>query len=237
MANDERFDRTAMLLGSGALDRLRIKHVAIIGLGGVGSYAAEAIVRAGVGEITLVDCDTVSVTNINRQLPALDSTIGCLKTETVAKRARDINPDAKIHELNLFYSAENNETLFSQRFDYIIDAIDTVSAKTDLICSAIERGIPIISALGTGNKLFPEKLRFADIYETSVCPLARAMRRELRRRGVAAHTVLYSTEEPRGTTAGADGRNYPGSVPWVPGCAGLMLAGRVVMELLGIPAG
>ena len=124
---------------------------------------------------------------------------------------------------------------FSTRFDYIIDAIDTVSAKADLICTAIARGIPIVSALGTGNKLYPERLQFADIYKTSVCPLARAMRRELRKRGVAAHTVLYSTEEPRGATENENGRNYPGSISWVPGCAGLMLAGFVIRSLSGLP--
>lgn len=231
---DERFERTVMLLGAETLPRLQRAHVAVVGLGGVGSYAAEAVARAGVGELTLVDCDTVSVTNINRQLCALTSTVGQRKTEVTARRAADINPDAVIHPLELFYSPVARDTLFSRRFDYIIDAIDTVSAKTDLICTAIARGVPIVSALGTGNKLHPELLRFADIYETSVCPLARAMRRELRRRGVAAHTVLYSTEEPRGATGSANGRNYPGSVSWVPGCAGLMLAGHVVTALSGI---
>lgn len=232
---EERFTRTAMLLGEEAVERLHRSHVAIVGLGGVGSYAAEAIARAGVGELTLVDCDTVSVTNINRQLCALTSTVGQRKTEVTARRAADIHPDAVIHALELRYSPETREMLFSGNYDYIIDAIDTVSAKTDLICTAMDRGIPIVSALGTGNKLHPELLRFADIYETSVCPLARAMRRELRRRGVTAHRVLYSTEEPRGTTANADGRNYPGSISWVPGCAGLMLAGHVVMALSGLP--
>lgn len=231
---EERFERTAMLLGPDALPRLQRAHVAVVGLGGVGSYAAEAVARAGVGTLTLVDCDTVSMTNVNRQLCALDSTVGQRKTEVTARRAADINPDAVIRPLELFYSSETRDTLFSQRFDYIIDAIDTVSTKTDLICTAIARGIPIVSALGTGNKLHSELLRFADIYETSVCPLARAMRRELRRRGVTAHTVLYSTEEPRGITGNANGRNYPGSVSWVPGCAGLMLAGYVIMALSGI---
>ncbi len=232
---EERLERTAMLLGNEAVARLQNAHVAVVGLGGVGSYAAEAIARAGIGEITLVDCDTVSATNINRQLCALTSTVGQSKTEVMARRAADINPDAVIHPVELFYTPETREVLFAQRFDYLIDAIDTVSAKTDLICTAIERGVPIVSALGTGNKLYPEYLRFTDIYKTSVCPLARAMRRELRRRGVTAHTVLYSTEEPRGTTENEHGRNYPGSVAWVPGCAGLMLAGYVVMALSGIP--
>ena len=231
----EQLQRTAMLLGEDAILRLSEKHVAVVGLGGVGSYAAEAVARAGVGEMTLVDCDVVSVTNLNRQLCALHSTVGQPKTGVTARRLADIDPELILHPLELFYTPETRETLFSRHFDYIIDCIDTVSAKTDLICSAIERGIPIVSALGTGNKLYPEKLRFADIYETSVCPLARAMRRELRKRGVAAHQVLYSTEEPRGSTGSADGRNYPGSAAWVPGCAGLMLAGYVIRALSGLP--
>ena len=231
----EQLERTAMLLGEAAVERLQRCHVAIVGLGGVGSYAAEAVARAGVGELTLVDCDTVSVTNLNRQLCALHSTVGRPKTQVTAARLRDINPDAVLHPLELFYTPETRENLLSCRYDYIIDAIDTVSAKTDLIVSAIERGIPIISALGTGNKLHPELLRFADIYETSVCPLARAMRRELRKRGVAAHRVLYSTEEPRGATGRENGRNYPGSAAWVPGCAGLMLAGDVITFLAALP--
>ncbi len=230
----EQLERTAMLLGEDAVERLRHMHVAIVGLGGVGSYAAEAVARAGVGEITLVDCDTVSVTNLNRQLCALHSTVGLRKTKVTARRLADIDPDIRLHPLELFYTPETRDMLFSQHFDYMIDAIDTVSAKTDLICSALVRDIPIVSALGTGNKLHPEYLRFADIYETSVCPLARAMRRELRKRGVAAHRVLYSTEPPRGMTGSADGRNYPGSSAWVPGCAGLMLAGFVVTALSGI---
>ncbi len=232
---EERFSRTAMLLGLDAVEDLLKSHVAIVGLGGVGSYAAEAIARAGVGELTLVDCDMVSVTNINRQLCALTSTVGLPKAEVTARRVADINPNAVVHSLALFYEPETREMFFSTRFDYIIDAIDTVSAKTDLICTAIARGIPIVSALGTGNKLYPERLQFADIYKTSVCPLARAMRRELRKRGVAAHTVLYSTEEPRGATENENGRNYPGSISWVPGCAGLMLAGFVIRSLSGLP--
>ena len=232
---EERFERTAMLLGNKAVKHLQNAHVAVVGLGGVGSYAAEALIRAGIGELTLVDCDTVSVTNINRQLCALTSTVGERKTQVTAHRAADINPEAVLHPLELFYTPDTREILFARHYDYVIDAIDTVSAKTDLICTAIERGIPIVSALGTGNKLHAEQLQFADIYQTSVCPLARAMRRELRRHGVTAHTVLYSTEKPQGTTENEHGRHYPGSVAWVPGCAGLMLAGYVVMALSGIP--
>jgi tRNA A37 threonylcarbamoyladenosine dehydratase len=223
-----------MLMGEDTLRRLAAAHVAIVGLGGVGSWAAEAVARAGVGTITLVDCDTVTITNINRQLAALSSTVGQRKTAVVAARAADINPAAVIHPLELRYSADTREELFSADYDYVIDAIDTVTAKADLITTAHERGIPIVSALGTGNKLYPERLQFADIYETTVCPLARAMRRELRKRGVTAHRVVYSTEEPRGETAAADGRNYPGSAAFVPGTAGLMLAAYVVRSIIGI---
>ncbi|MBE6936904.1 MAG: tRNA threonylcarbamoyladenosine dehydratase [Ruminococcaceae bacterium] len=232
---NERFARNAMLFGEEAVERLSRAHVAIVGLGGVGSYAAEAIIRAGVGEVTLVDCDVVSLTNCNRQLCALTSTVGQRKTDVMAARAADINPDAILHPLELRYTPENRETLFAQRFDYIIDCIDTVTSKADLIATAIEREIPILSALGTGNKLHPEQLQFTDIYKTSVCPLARAMRRELRKRGVPKHTVLFSTEEPFGQTDQENGRNYPGSISWVPGAAGLMLAGRVVTELISLP--
>lgn len=231
MSGDGRFARNGMLLGEAAVERLRRSHVAVVGIGGVGSYAVEALARAGVGELTLLDNDCVSLTNLNRQLIALDSTVGLPKTDAAEARIHGINPDAVVHKLLVFFSAENKEALFSQRYDYIIDAIDTVSAKCELIATALERSIPIISALGTGNKLDPTRLEFADIYETSVCPLARALRRELRKRGVERHQVLYSREEPQGVTNAENGRNYPGSISWVPGCAGLMLAGRVVCEL------
>ncbi len=230
--DNERFCRTEMLLGTQALTVLEHAHVAVVGLGGVGSYALEAIARAGVGEITLLDADRVSVGNINRQLCALESTVGRKKTEVLAERVADIHPQAQLHVLDFFYEESSRESFFFTKFDFILDCIDTVSAKTDLICQAHVRGIPILSALGTGNKLDPTRLEFTDIYATSVCPLARVMRRELKKRGVAAHRVLYSREEPRRTVTAENGRYAPGSISWVPGCAGLMLAGEAVQRLI-----
>ncbi len=228
----ERFLRAQMVLGERALERLEKAHVAVVGLGGVGSYAAEAIVRAGVGEITLLDADRVSVSNINRQLCALESTVGRKKTEVVAARVLDIHPKIRLHTLDFFYDENRRDEFFYTQFDFVLDCIDTVSAKADLICQASARGIPILSALGTGNKLDPAKLEFADIYATSVCPLARVMRRELKKRGIAAHRVLYSREQPQHAVVAENGRYAPGSVSWVPGCAGLMLAGEAVQTLI-----
>ena len=229
----EKFVRTRMVLGDDGLSALSHAHVAVVGLGGVGSYAAEAIARAGVGEMTLLDADVVSVSNINRQLCALESTVGEKKVDVVGARIADINPDASVHKLDFFYNEETRESLFFARFDYIIDCIDTVSAKADLICTAKEKGIPIVSALGTGNKLDPTRLEFSDLYKTSVCPLARAMRQVLKKRGIAAHDVLFSREEPAHAVVAENGRYAPGSIAWVPGCAGLMLAGFVVRKLTG----
>ncbi len=224
--------RTKMILGEAAIKKLNETHVAIVGLGGVGSYAAEAIARSGVGEITLVDHDTVDESNINRQLCALYSTIGQNKTEIIAERIKDISPNEKINILTMFYTADTRENLFSLKPDYIIDAIDSVSSKIDLICSAIERDVPIISALGTGNKLDPSQLVIGDIYDTSNCPLARVVRRELRKRGIKKHKVIYSTETPIIPKCESDmKKSTPGSVAWVPGSAGLMMAGYVIREL------
>ncbi len=232
---EEKLARTRMVLGEDGLARLARAHVAVVGLGGVGSYAAEAIARAGVGEITLLDADTVSVSNINRQLCARESTVGQKKTAVTAAHIADLFPDTRVHCLDFFYSEETRGVLFFTKFDYVIDCIDTVTAKTDLIVSAKERDIPIVSALGTGNKLDPTQLEFSDIYKTSVCPLARAMRQALKKRGIAAHDVLYSRETPTHAVVAENGRYAPGSIPWVPGCAGLMLAGFVVRRLIASP--
>ena len=221
-----------MLLGEEAFEKLKKSHVAIIGLGGVGSYAAEAIVRSGIGEITLIDPYIVNESNINRQLCALNSTVGQYKTDVMACRIRDISSDVKINALRMFYRAGEREVLFTLKPEYIIDAIDSVPSKIDLIKTSIERGIPIISALGTGNKLDPSKLMIGDIYETFVCPLARVMRRELRKIGVENHTVLYSTEIPITPLIQGEKESTPGSIAWVPGSAGLMMAGYVVRELI-----
>ena len=232
----EQFLRTEMILGAQALDKLSRSHVAVVGLGGVGSYAAYALARAGVGELTLLDQDTVSVSNINRQLYALHSTVGRYKSDVMAERIRDINPDCAVTSLPSLYSEETKEEFFSISYDYIIDAIDLVSCKLSLIQTALARQIPIISAMGTGNKLDPTQFQITDISKTSGCHLARIMRRELRARGIEHHTVLFSRELPKTPQAlespPPGRRTIPGSVSWVPSCAGLMLAGYVVQELI-----
>ena len=233
---NQRFIRTEMMLGSDAMDKLSGSHVAVFGLGGVGSYAAEALCRSGVGELTLIDQDTLSVSNINRQLYALESTVGLPKAEAAAVRCRDINPDIIVHPLCATYDAAHREDFFSVRYDYIVDAIDLVSCKLDLIEQAQQRGIPIISALGTGNKLDPSLLRVSDISKTSGCPLARVMRKELRARGIQHLKVVFSPEEAAETnqleTPPPGRRSVPASVAWVPSCAGLMLGGAVVQDLI-----
>ena len=229
------FLRTQMLLGQPALASLRAAHVAVFGLGGVGSWAAEALARSGVGALTLVDHDEVGLTNLNRQLGALHSTLGLPKAEVLAARILDISPDCQVTPLVRRYDAEHREDFFCRRFDYIIDAIDLVSCKLDLIETALGRDVPILSALGTGNKLDPTLFRISDISKTEGCPLARVVRRELRARGILHHKVLWSPEQPRTPAPGEPPppgrRSVPGSVAWVPPCAGLMMAGEAVRDL------
>lgn len=233
---NERFLRTEMILGAPALDKLRRSHVAVFGLGGVGSYAAECLARSGVGTLTLVDQDTVSVSNINRQLCALTSTVGQYKAEVAAARVRDIDPDTVVYPICATYDAAHREEFFSRKFDYIVDCIDLVSCKLDLIQQARLRGIPILSALGTGNKLEPELLRVTDISKTSGCPLARVMRKELHARGIHHLKVVFSPELPHETQqleAPSPGRrSVPASVVWVPSVAGLMMGGTVVRDII-----
>ncbi len=234
---NEAFLRTEMLLGSEAMERLAGAHVAVFGLGGVGSWCAEALARSGVGALTLVDHDTVGNTNRNRQLQALVSTLGQPKAEAMARRVLDINPDCRVTPLVEKYEAERRERFFSIRYDYLVDCIDLVSCKLDLIETAIRREIPVISALGTGNKLDPAQFRIGDLSHTEGCPLARVVRKELRKREILHHRVLWSPEEPRvpeQREAPPPGRrSVPGSVAWVPSVAGLMLAGDVVSALAG----
>ena len=234
---NESFLRTEMIVGAPALDKLRRSHVAVFGLGGVGSYAAECLARSGVGTLTLVDQDTVSVSNINRQLCALHSTVGQYKAEVVAARVRDISPDAVVYPICATYDAAHREDFFTRRFDYILDCIDLVSCKLDLIQQAHLRGIPILTALGTGNKLEPELLRITDISKTSGCPLARVMRRELRSKlGLHRLKVVFSPEQPHETqqleTPPPGRRSVPASVPWVPSVAGLLMGGTAVRDLI-----
>ena len=232
---DNPFIRLEMALGSEALEKLRSSHVAVFGIGGVGSYTAEALARAGVGAITLVDNDTVGISNLNRQLCALHSTLGQYKAEAMAARIRDINPECEVRAICQLYTEEDKEIFFDTHYSYIADCIDLVSCKLSLIMNARERGIPILSALGTGNKLDPSKFSVTDISKTSGCPLARVIRRELRNRGVNHHTVLFSPDEPL-TPAALEApppgrRSIPASVSWVPSVAGLMIAGHIVLEL------
>lgn len=235
---DEAFLRTEMLLGTPAMEKLSHSHVAVMGLGGVGSWCAEALARSGVGTLTLVDCDTVSVSNLNRQLEATRDTVGMAKSRAMAERIAQIAPACDLRPMDFRYAPEDRERFFSAGpFDYIVDAIDVVSCKLDLIETALGRGVPIVSALGTGNKLDPTKFRITDLSKTEMCPLARVIRRELRGRGVEHHRVLWSPEEPltpEDREAPPPGRrSVPGSVAWVPSCAGLMLAGDVVLSLIG----
>lgn len=226
-----------MLLGADAMARLRRCHVIVFGLGGVGSYAAECLARSGVGELTLVDQDTISVTNINRQLYALRSTVGQSKAEVAARRCADIDPELRVHPICATYDAAHRDRFFSTHYDYIVDAIDLVSCKLDLIEQARLRRIPILTALGTGNKLEPELLRIADISQTSGCPLARVMRKELRSKlGLHHLKVVFSPELPHETQqleAPSPGRrSVPASVAWVPSVAGLMMGGTVVRDII-----
>lgn len=235
---DERFLRNEMLWGQEGQQRLRGSHIILFGLGGVGSYTAECLARSGVGELTLVDSDAVSVSNINRQLEALTSTVGLSKAEAVAARIRDINPAAVLHPMEDAYDAAHRHLFFPEgcRYDYIVDAIDLVSCKLDLAETARRLDIPLIMALGTGNKLDPTLLRLADISETCGCPLARVMRKELRRRGILHQKVVFSPEEPvptRQLEAPPPGRrSVPASNPWVPAAAGLLLGSAVVRDIL-----
>lgn len=236
----EQFSRTAMLLGPEGVQRLSQAKVAVFGVGGVGSYAVEALARVGVGHLILVDDDVVVPSNLNRQLHATMDTLGISKVEAMAQRIRSINPQAKVTTYQTFCLPENVESLLEDRPDYILDAVDTVSAKLALAQTAYEQGIPIIAAMGAGNKLDPTQFQVADLYKTSVCPLCRVMRRELKRRGVPSLKVVYSQEEPKTPLADAfpggahAKRQTPGSVSFVPSVAGLILAGEAVRDLLGI---
>lgn len=227
--------RTRMLVGDSGVERLERAHVAVFGVGGVGSYAAEALARAGVGRLTLVDFDTVGETNLNRQLAALNSTLGQYKAQVMADRARDINPQIRAEAVLRRYVPEERENFFREHYTYVVDAIDLVTCKLDLILTCRERGIPVISAMGTGNKFDVSQLRVTDLEKTRNCPLAKVMRRELRKRGLIHHQVVYSPELPAPSLqleAPPPGRrSVPASIPWVPGAAGLMLAGEVVRQI------
>ena len=241
-----RFSRTEMLIGSQGLQTLQNSAVAVFGVGGVGSFAVEALARAGIGQLTLIDHDVVSLTNLNRQLPALSSTIGLPKAAVLKERILDINPDCQVEVILEAYGEEKGDWLRPERWNFIVDAIDSMDAKIDLLVRAHRLGIPIVSSMGAGNKLDPTQFEVADIYATSVCPLARVMRKELKVRGVKSLKVVYSREKPLKSTQGCGSacicppgsanhcdarRAVPGSISFVPSVVGLIIAGEVIKDL------
>ncbi len=238
--------RTAMLLGDSGVERLRDAHVAVFGIGGVGGFAVEALARAGVGRLTLVDADRVSLSNINRQIVALHSTVGEYKAEAARKRISDISPDTQVICKNLYLTPEKVADFDFSEYDYVIDAIDSLGAKLELIVAATKAGVPIISAMGAGNKLDPTRFEVADISKTSVCPLARAVRTALRKRGIEHLKVVYSKEQPAIATAepeqnGSSSEEHrigpkraPGSLSFVPSVMGLIIAGEAIKDISGI---
>lgn len=235
------FSRTALLFGETAMEKLYGSRVAVFGVGGVGGYAVEALARSGIGTLDLIDNDTVSLTNLNRQIIALHSTIGQYKVDVAAARLLDINPNIQVNTHKCFFLPETAEQFDFSKYDYVVDAIDTVKGKIEIIMRAKAAGVPVISSMGAGNKLDPSALRVTDIYQTKVCPLARVMRYEMRKRGVQSLKVVYSEELPVQTNPvitaeclaeeGVERRNIPGSNAFVPSAAGLLIAGVVIREL------
>ena len=238
--SNDRFSRTALLLGEEAMRKLNRSRVAIFGIGGVGGYVAEALSRSGVGSFELIDRDVVSESNLNRQIIATGKTIGRDKTDAMAERIHDINPEAQVTQRKCFYLPETADQFDFAQYDYVIDAVDTITAKIEIILRAQKAGVPVISSMGAGNKLDPSKFEVADIYKTSVDPLARVMRRELRKRGVRKLKVVYSKEEPirpQGRIEAdpeAGRKDVPGSTVFTPAAAGLLIAAEVVKDLIGM---
>lgn len=236
---DEQFARTELLIGSGGLDKLKRSRVAIFGIGGVGGYVCEALVRSGVSSFDIIDKDVVSLSNINRQIIALHSTVGRPKVDVMKERMLDINPLVTVNTYKTFFLPKNADVFPFEEYDYVVDAVDTVTAKIEIIMQCKSKNVPIISSMGAGNKMRGDAFEVSDIYKTSVCPLAKVMRRELKKRGVKALKVVYSKEEvakPASTdsnTLEAKGNGYaPGSVAFVPSVAGLIIAGEVVRDLV-----
>ncbi len=244
----EQFTRTESLIGSEGVERLHNARVAVFGIGGVGGYVVEALARSGVGKFVLVDNDTVALSNLNRQIIATMNTLGRQKTEVMRERILSINPEAEVEIHNCFYLPETADEFDFKEYDYVVDAVDTVTAKIDIIVRATEAGVPVVSSMGAGNKMDPTKFQVADIYKTSVCPLAKVMRRELKKRGIKRLKVVYSTEEAitpkfatenngQGNAVPGEGesnvrrKSTPGSIAFVPSVAGLILAGEVVKDL------
>ncbi|MBQ7275229.1 MAG: tRNA threonylcarbamoyladenosine dehydratase [Clostridiales bacterium] len=235
---EDQFERLELLLGEKAIDRLKASTVAVFGIGGVGGYVTEALARSGVGSFILVDNDVVSITNLNRQIIALHSTVGKSKVKVMAERIRDINPDAKVTVKQCFFLPETADEFDFSSYDYVADCVDTVAAKTEIISRAKEAGVPVISSMGAGGKLHPEMFEVADISKTTVCPLAKVMRRELKKRGINNVKVVFSKEEPIKNLVGGQadpetGRHVPGSSAFTPSVAGLIMASEIVKDLSG----
>ena len=231
---ENQFERTALLLGKASVARLARKRVAVFGVGGVGGFVCEGLVRAGIGAIDIVDKDIVALSNLNRQLIALHSTVGKNKVDVLEERLKDINKNLIIKKYKCFFLPETSDTFDFREYDYVVDAIDTVTGKIELILKANEAGVPIISAMGAGNKLDPTAFQVSDIYKTSVCPLARVMRRELKKRGVEKLKVVYSKEEPIKPQFEEGEEVVPGSISFVPPVVGLIIAGEVVKDLIRV---
>lgn len=234
MENKNRFSRTEMLIGYKNLCLLRKKRVAVFGIGGVGGFAIEGLARSGIGEIDIIDSDNIDITNLNRQIISNESNIGFSKVDEAEKRIKEIDSEIKINKYKIFLDKETIKNFDFKKYDYIIDAIDTVSSKIELIIKAHNENIPVISSMGTGNKLSAELLEVTDIYKTSVCPLARVMRYELKKRGVKKLKVVYSKEEPikPQTDITENSRHIPASMIFVPACAGMIIAGEVIKDLM-----
>ncbi len=239
----DQFSRTRLLLGNEGLERLKKARVAVFGVGGVGGYAVEALARSGVGALDLIDNDKVSITNINRQIIATHKTIGQYKVDVAEERVHDINPDCVVRTYKTFYMPDTAEQFDFSEYDYVIDAIDTVTGKLELIVQADKTGTPIISSMGAGNKLDPTAFEVTDLYKTSICPLAKVMRRECKKRGIKSLKVVYSREEPVSPSEdslddlelereGSQRRALPGSAAFVPSVAGLIIAGEVIKDLV-----
>lgn len=231
---ESQFSRTELLLGEKSVEKLAKKRIAVFGVGGVGGFVCEGLVRAGIGEIDIIDKDTVAVSNLNRQLIALHSTVGQNKVDVLEERLKDINPKLILRKYKCFFLPETSDNFDFKQYNYVVDAIDTVTGKIELVLKAEEAGVPIISAMGAGNKLDPTAFQVADIYKTSVCPLARVMRRELKKRGIEKLKVVYSKEEPVKPAFAEGEETVPGSVSFVPSVMGLIIAGEIVKELLSL---
>ncbi|MCR5719177.1 MAG: tRNA threonylcarbamoyladenosine dehydratase [Lachnospiraceae bacterium] len=232
---EDMYSRTRLLIGDWGLDKIKKAKVLIFGIGGVGGYVCEALARSGVGSFTLVDNDTVSITNINRQIIATTETVGRYKTEVMAERIKSINPDIKVETKNMFYLPENAGEFDFSKYDYIVDAVDTVTAKLEIIVNANKAGTLVISSMGAGNKLCATGFTVADIYDTKVCPLAKVMRRELKKRGIKKQKVVYSPDEvltPVETISEGTRRQLPGSISYVPAVCGLITAGEIISDLI-----